>query len=49
MIDYEELKRHDEIIQNDNSISNYDLVIYQRRMAKKYPFFPADNDTNSGN
>lgn len=40
MTEYEALKKQDELIKNDNSISNYDLVTYQRKMAKYYPYFP---------
>ena len=40
MTEYEALKKQDELIRNDDSISNYDLVMYQRKMAKYYPYFP---------
>jgi len=40
LTEYEALKKQDELIKNDNSISNYDLVTYQRKMTKYYPYFP---------
>ena len=40
MTEYEALKRQDELIKNNSSVSNYDLVTYQRKMAKEYPYYP---------
>lgn len=40
MTEYEALKRQDELIKNNSSISNYDLVTYQRKMSKEYPYYP---------
>lgn len=42
MTDYKVLKRKDELIRNNTSISNYNLVMYQRQMVKEYPYYPLE-------